>query len=272
LVLSLGRIFTALLLTSGFSAVQARTLEVGPGKAYAQPSGAAAAARAGDRVVIARGEYFDCAVWPQSNLVIEGDAGGGTVITDQTCQGKALFVIPGNDVTVRNLTLTRARVPDGNGAGIRAEGRNLLVEHVRFVNNQDGLMAIDQPQSTVRVEHCVFEANGVPGEERPTAALIAGQVDRLVVYGTRFEPGRGGAVVRSSARATEITEASFCCRRLPVASPCRWTAGWSSRTARSRPVRCQAGAVPRSSRFRRRSRTPRSCSGATASRTTAPCC
>src|SRR5258708_26983509 len=55
--------------------------------------------------------------------------GADVVITDKACQGKALFVITGDDVSVRNLTFTRARVPDGNGAGIRAEGVNLRVEH-----------------------------------------------------------------------------------------------------------------------------------------------
>ena len=50
----------------------ARTLEVGPGKQFAQPSQAAAAAQDGDRVVIAPGQYFDCAVWRQNNLIIEG--------------------------------------------------------------------------------------------------------------------------------------------------------------------------------------------------------
>ncbi|MBV8401423.1 MAG: hypothetical protein JOZ17_22260 [Acetobacteraceae bacterium] len=135
-------IAAAALIAAAFP-VYARTLEVGPGKPYGRPSEVAAAAGPGDRVVIAAGEYFDCAVWPQSNLVIEGDPSGGTVITDKTCQGKALFVIPGNDVTVRDLTLTRARVPDDNGAGIRAEGRNLLIERVHFINNQDGVLAND---------------------------------------------------------------------------------------------------------------------------------
>ena len=120
MVLIPGRVFAAALPLAAVPA-HARTLEVGPGRPYAQPSEAAAAAKSGDTVAIAAGEYFDCAVWPQSSLVIEGDPGGGTVITDKTCQGKALFVIPGHDVTVRHLTLTRARVPDGNGAGIRAE-------------------------------------------------------------------------------------------------------------------------------------------------------
>jgi pectate lyase len=119
----------------------ARTLEVGPGKQFAQPSQAAAVAQDGDRVVIAPGQYFDCAVWRQNNLTVEGMSTQNAVITDKTCQGKALFVIPGSNVTVRNLTLTRARVPDGNGAGIRVEGRNLLVEQVRFVDNQNGILA-----------------------------------------------------------------------------------------------------------------------------------
>ena len=198
-----GPIAAAALIAAALPA-DARTLEVGPGKPYARPSEAAAVARPGDRVLIAAGEYFDCAVWPQSHLVIEGDPDGGAVITDKACQGKALFVIPGDDVTVRELTLTRARVPDGNGAGIRAEGRNLLIEQVRFVNNQDGVLANNQPQGTVRIEGCVFADIGVSGAERPTASVIAGRLERLLISDTRFEPGRGGAVLLSSARITEI--------------------------------------------------------------------
>ena len=49
--------------------------------------------------------------------------GAKVVITDKACQGKALFVTVGEGITVRNLTLTRARVPDGNGAGIRGRVR-----------------------------------------------------------------------------------------------------------------------------------------------------
>ena len=101
----------------------AATLEVGPDKSYTAPSAAAAKAKDGDHIEIAPGSYFDCAVWRANDLVIEG-TGPGVAITDKTCMGKALFVIVGNDITVRNLTLTRARVPDMNGAGIRQEGRN----------------------------------------------------------------------------------------------------------------------------------------------------
>ena len=68
----------------------ARTLEVGPSLAHARPS--AAAARDGDRVAIAPGEYVDCAVWHQNDPTIEGTsdgaAGRGTVITDQSVRAR----------------------------------------------------------------------------------------------------------------------------------------------------------------------------------------
>ena len=76
-----------------------------------------------------------------NDLVIEGAASETTVITDKVCHGKALFIIDGARITIRNLTLTRARVADLNGAGIRAEGGDLTIEHVRFINDQDGILA-----------------------------------------------------------------------------------------------------------------------------------
>src|SRR4051794_14100096 len=100
------------------SPASSAALRVGPGQTYATPSAAVAAARDGDTVEILPGTYYDCAVVRQNKLTIQG-AGPDAILTDTTCQGKALLVIDGSDVTVRGLTLQRARVPDGNGAGIR---------------------------------------------------------------------------------------------------------------------------------------------------------
>ena len=134
------RVLIALLLLGG--AVQARTLEVGPDKDYKQPSEAAAAARAGDRIAIAPGEYFDCAILRADKLVFEGVGDPDKVVmTDKVCGGKGLLITVGNGITIRNLTLARARVPDGNGAGIRNEAPDLTVEGVRFVNNQNGILS-----------------------------------------------------------------------------------------------------------------------------------
>src|SRR5450432_1552718 len=107
------------LLAIGLSAAApayAKTLLVGADQELKMPSAAAAIARADDKIVIEPGEYFDCAIWHAKGLTIEGK-GDGVVITDKACAGKALFVIEGDDITVRNITFTRARVPDGNGAG-----------------------------------------------------------------------------------------------------------------------------------------------------------
>jgi Right handed beta helix region len=181
----------------------ARTLEVGPGKQFAQPSQAAAAAQDGDRVVIAPGQYFDCAVWRQNNLTVEGVSAQDTVITDKTCQGKALFVIPGSNVTVRNLTLTRARAPDGNGAGIRAEGRNLLVERVRFIDNQNGILAADQPQSEIIVRDSEFVRNGTC-EQDCAHGIYANRLALLRVERSAFRETRQGHHVKSRAFRTEV--------------------------------------------------------------------
>jgi hypothetical protein len=78
------------------------TLKVGPNQTYKAPSAAAAVAKNGDHIEIEPGEYFDCAVWNADNLVIEG-TDSGVVITDKTCNGMGLFVIWGNNITVRNL-------------------------------------------------------------------------------------------------------------------------------------------------------------------------
>jgi len=189
---------------AGTGVALARTLEVGPDKPYKTPSSAAAEAKDGDHIRIAPGEYFDCAVWRANNLVIEGSApDASATITDKTCQGKAIFVIAGNDTTVRNLTLTRARVPDMNGAGIRQEGRNLTVEAVKFINNQDGILAAPSPGSRVIIRDSQFLQNGICA---PVCAhgIYVNEVDLLRVEHSRFFETRQGHHIKSRALRTEV--------------------------------------------------------------------
>lgn len=159
-------------------AAGARTLEVGPGKPYALPSEAAADARDGDRVVIAGGEYLDCAVWRQSGLVIEGTP--GAVVGGRVCQDKAVFVIAGADTAVRGLTLSGARSTAANGAGIRAEGPGLLVEDVRFLDNENGILAADQPRGALVVRNSEFVRNG-SCEQACAHGIYAGRLAELRV-------------------------------------------------------------------------------------------
>lgn len=186
----------------------ARTLEVGPAEPYKLPSLAAAEAKDGDRIVIDSGEYFDCAVWHANGLTIEGaDPKAGAVITDKTCMGKALFVIAGNNTVVRNLTLARARVPDMNGAGIRLEGRNLLVEHVKFLDNENGIMG-GGPGSVVVVRDSEFVRNGSCAGAC-AHGIYAGDVDLLHVEKSRFFETRHAHHIKSRALRTEVIGCSI---------------------------------------------------------------
>lgn len=181
----------------------ARTLVVGPGEAFAAPADAARAVQDGDAVLIRAGTYYGCASWRANGITVAGE-GPDTALSDVGCEGKAAFVVSGNDVTVRDLSLTRVRVPDGNGAGIRAEGRNLQVERVRFVNNQRGIVAGDQPGSTLRVLSCEFAAIGTPDDPRSSPAIAAGALDRLEVRDSIFRDPRAGNAVSSAAAYTVI--------------------------------------------------------------------
>lgn len=179
----------------------ARTLTVGPGQAYATPSLAARAAEDGDTVLIEPGEYFDCAVWNRHRMTIAGN-GPGVVITDTTCQGKALFIVRGTDVTIRDLTLTRARVADGNGAGIRLEGEGLILERVRFVNNQVGLLSGFVGPGAIRILDCTFERGG-RGGDHPLFAVWVWGAALLRIENSTFAGVMGGQI-SSGTRRTEL--------------------------------------------------------------------
>lgn len=181
----------------------ARVLVVGVDRDLKLPSAAASIADDGDTITIDAGEYFDCAVWRANGLTIEG-SGKDVVITDKACEGKALFIIRGNDVTIRNLTFARARVPDGNGAGIRAEGINLRVEHSRFVNNESGILVNPSPTGTVAVVDSEFIGNGRCAGTRCAHALSVGEMALLHVETCKFTETRAGHHIASSAARNEL--------------------------------------------------------------------
>ena len=193
-----------LVLACPVSPAVAKLLAVGPDQVLTMPSAAAAVAAPGDTITIAPGEYFDCAVWSADQLTIEG-TGEAVVITDKVCQGKALFVITGNDVTIRNLTFTRARVTDGNGAGIRAEGRNLRVEHSRFVNNESGILAGDRADSTITIVDSDFTDNG-KCQASCGHAISIGRIAHLRVERSKFTGTKAGHHIKTRALRTELSD------------------------------------------------------------------
>jgi hypothetical protein len=185
--------------------VWAATLEVGTSKTYKLPSIAAAAARDDDHITVAAGSYSDCALWKANNLTIEGAGTDATVISGTPCAGKAPFITQGNTITIRNLALTDAHVADFNGAGIRAEGGDLIIEHVRFVNNEDGVLAGPLPVKRIIIRDSTFIGNGTcAGSGGYAHGVSVGNIGLLRVEHSRFFGTRAGHHIKSRAQRTEV--------------------------------------------------------------------
>ena len=186
------------------------TYAVGPNHDYKMLSQVVPKLKSGDTVTIAPGEYFDCAVIQTDNITIEGLGPNGTsVLTDKVCQGKALLVISGAHVTIRNLTLTRARVPDMNGAGIRDESPELIVERVKFINNQNGILT-GTPAGTgvLIVRDSEFDKNG-SCEPSCAHGIYAGNLQLLHVERSKFTDTRRAHHIKSRALRTEVIDSTI---------------------------------------------------------------
>jgi len=157
---------SALALLCGFGtsrAARAETLDVGPQGKYAAPCAAFAAAADGDTIEIdSAGVYVgDVCGITKNQLTIRGT--GGRALVDaggKNAQGKAIWVVQGDDTSIESIEFTGAAVPDLNGAGIRQEGKNLTVRDCYFHDNENGILAGDSAGSEILIENSEFEHNG----------------------------------------------------------------------------------------------------------------
>ncbi|HJU40256.1 MAG TPA: right-handed parallel beta-helix repeat-containing protein [Tahibacter sp.] len=179
----------------------AQTLTVGPGQMYPTPCAAVAAATAGSTILIDAAGNYDgnvCA-WSTSGLTLRGVNGRPRIdAAGNHAQGKAIWVIAGNDTTIENIELSGCRVPDGNGAGIRQEGRNLTLRRMYFHDNENGILAGDKSGSTILIEHSEFARNGAGDGQ--THNLYVNHVDTLIFRYNWSHGASVGHLLKSRAR------------------------------------------------------------------------
>jgi hypothetical protein len=192
------------------ASAQGTTYAVGADREYKTLSQVVQKLKSGDTVTIAPGEYFDCAFIKTDNVTIEGLGPNGTsVLTDKVCGGKAILVISGAHVTIRNLTLTRARVPDMNGAGIRDESPELIVDRVKFINNQNGILTgTPAGTGTLIVRDSEFDKNGAC-EPSCAHGIYAGNLQSLRVERSKFTDTRRAHHIKSRALRTEVIDSTI---------------------------------------------------------------
>lgn len=184
---------------------QAATLAVGPG-GLATIAEAARLARDGDTVEIAPGSYRgDVAVWQQKRLTIRGVGGQPELIADgQSAEDKAIWVIRDGDFTIDNIAFRGARVPNGNGAGIRFEKGTLALTRCRFTDNEMGLLTGNDPDSRLFIADSEF-AHAPRGAEHPLKHLLyVGHIARVEVRGSDFHDGFVAHLVKSRARESDL--------------------------------------------------------------------
>lgn len=148
----------------------AATRTVGPGKTYAKPCEAIAAAEPGDVIEVdASGSYAgDHCSWSTDNLTVRGVGGRAKIDGGKNpaniAAGKGIFAITAPNATVENFELAgAATASDGNGAGIRHQGVNLTVRNCFFHDNEDGILGGPIPDNTgeVLIEASEFANNGI---------------------------------------------------------------------------------------------------------------
>lgn len=177
----------------------AATLQVGPQYPLKLPSEAALVAKDGDTVEIEAGDYArDAAVWRANRLTLRGVNGVARLVSDSaTVEGKAIWVIKGNDTVVENIAFLEARVPHRNGAGIRLEGANLTVRRCLFRDNENGILTGNNPASEVRVENSEFDGNGFG--DGYSHNIYIGAVGKFILRDSVSRHARVGHQVKSRA-------------------------------------------------------------------------
>lgn len=201
----------AALLCGGLAAeTAAAVLQVGPGKAYARPCLAIAAARDGDIVEIDGGALFkgDTCVVKANRLAILGVNGRPRIdAAGQNAGGKAIWVIAGNDVTVENVEMSGAKVPDGNGAALRLEGVNFTLRGSFLHDNENGILSGKAPTSRIVIEKNEFGHNG--GGTGQTHNVYIGEAGSLVFRYNYSHDANVGHNLKSRAQINTVAYNRF---------------------------------------------------------------
>ncbi|HYM20050.1 MAG TPA: T9SS type A sorting domain-containing protein [Candidatus Kapabacteria bacterium] len=158
-------LFIILLLIFAPFSVNAKQWNVGPGLPYTAPSKVMGLVQTGDTVVIQSGLYSgDVGFWTKDSLVIYCPNGFAHLDANgKNAGGKGIWVVDGNHTKIINIEFSGVTVPDQNGAGIRLEGVGLELRHCYFHDNDEGVLAGDDPghdSSDVLFEACEFDHNG----------------------------------------------------------------------------------------------------------------
>jgi hypothetical protein len=198
------------LAAAAIGGASAATLSVGPGKDYAAPCAAIAAARDGDTIEIEGGTTYagDVCSINRNNLTIRGVNGHPKIdAAGKNAADKGIWVVNGNDLTVENVEMFGARVMDGNGAAFRLQGTNFTLRHAFIHDNENGILANANANSDILIEYSEFGHNG--GGTGQTHNLYIGKVRSLTFRYSYSHDANVGHNLKSRAITNTIAYNRF---------------------------------------------------------------
>jgi hypothetical protein len=197
----------SLLAATGASAA---TLSVGPGKQYSAPCAAFNAARDGDTIEISGNNIYkgDVCGISRNNLTIRGVNGRPMIDANgANAMGKAIWVVGGNNITIENVEMYGARVPDQNGAALRLEGTGFTLRQSFLHDNENGILSGANTASDILIEYSEFGHNGFG--DGYSHNLYVGNVRSLTFRYSYSHDANGGHNLKSRAQVNTIYNNRF---------------------------------------------------------------
>jgi hypothetical protein len=192
----------------------AETLTVGRERAFETIAAAVAASHDGDTVEVEAGNYNNDFAEIGKKITLTAVGGFAHLRASGDIPNRKAILITDTDVTINGFYFSGAQVSandGGNGAGIRYQAGNLVVNGCYFADNQDGILGVGDGTGTVTVKKSEFYRNGAP--TGPSAGLThnlyLGGLARLEVSDSYFHGAQVGHEFKSRARQTIIRNSRF---------------------------------------------------------------
>jgi Hint domain len=196
------------------------TLTVGPGDQFATITDAVAAAQTGDTIDVQAGTYTnDFPGLVDESITLQGVGGMvNLVATEDIPNEKGILDVgaAGVTVTINDFAISGGVVSDadgGNGAGIRYEGGNLVLNDDYMFDNQEGLLAEADPSGSITINSTEFADNGNSDPSSPgygyTHNLYVNEVGTLTIDNSYFTGANIGHEIKSRALNTIIENSSI---------------------------------------------------------------
>lgn len=161
-------------------------------------------------IIIAPGNYRQCAVQQAGVIAFRASVPGQTVFDGATCEGKAALVLRGQAASIDGIIFQNMRVKDRNGAGIRLEKGDLTITRAIFRNSEQGILTADDRSGSISIDRSTFSGLGrCDGDYACAHGIYIGGYGALRVTNSRFERGNGGHYVKSRATRISVTDSAF---------------------------------------------------------------